>query len=306
MTHFLPSPPSTAILISTIDLPWHHLQWVISQPQSVKAVVHLLVYARTHTPHTHTLKHIDNHSLLLPTHACRHARTHTHALSCVSRHVHTHMPWYYHTHTCRHNSFNKTKLSALHLYVYDDPHSPWLALWQRGVIPPAQKMKPSRYCLIGFCLFKVSGSLQEFIWSVAENETATLFPRLIILIPLSFLLSFSFFVCLQSVPFWEIKIIRLALKWDQGGPIFTQEVILFLLSAISFLSSACTLPFFYHLHSPFFPRNHPYLLCIHQWFFFHSPSSTNFLFSFPLSHFYSVSITFVSSLQPPTPTHPHF
>lgn len=40
-----------------------------------------------------------------------------------------------------------------------------------------------------------------------------------------------FFFCLSvSVPFQEIKIIRLVLKWDQGGPIFTQEVILFPLS----------------------------------------------------------------------------
>lgn len=77
-------------------------------------------------------------------------------------------------------------------------------------------MKPSRYCLIGFCLFKVSGSLQEFIWSVAENETATLFPRLIILIPLSFCSHSLFFVCLQSVPFGEIKTIRPDLRMKPG------------------------------------------------------------------------------------------
>lgn len=71
-THFLPSPPSTAILIPTIDLPWHHLQWVITQPQSVKAVALLLVCT-----HRHMLTHMDNHSLFLPTRACRHSRTRT-------------------------------------------------------------------------------------------------------------------------------------------------------------------------------------------------------------------------------------
>lgn len=116
-------------------------------------------------------------------------------------------------------------------------------------------MKPSRYCLIGFCLFKVSGSLQEFIWSVAENETATLFPRLIILIPLYFCSHSLFFVCLQSVSFPEIKIIRPSLKMRPGWTNFRQkEVILFsslplsLLDVhhlISFFSSSHLLP-----HSP--------------------------------------------------------
>lgn len=86
MTHFLPYPPSTAILISTIDLPWHHLQWVITQPQSVKAVMLLPVCT-----HRHMLTHMDNHSLFLPTHARSLTDTHTHSPSCVNRHVRTHL-----------------------------------------------------------------------------------------------------------------------------------------------------------------------------------------------------------------------
>lgn len=108
-------------------------------------------------------------------------------------------------------------------------------------------MKPSRYCLIGFCLFKVSGSLQEFIWSVAENETATLFPRLIILIPLYFCSHSLFFVCLQSVSFPEIKIIRPSLKMRPGWTNFRQkEVILFSSLPPSLLDV-------HHLISFFFP-----------------------------------------------------
>lgn len=62
---------------------------------------------------------------------------------------------------------------------------------KEGSFPQQRKWSPVDIVWLDFCLFKVSGSLQEFIWSVAENETTTLFPRLIILIPLSFLLSFS-------------------------------------------------------------------------------------------------------------------
>lgn len=135
-------------------------------------------------------------------------------------------------------------------------------------------MKPSRYCLIGFCLFKVSGSLQEFIWSVAENETATLFPRLIILIPLPFfaLISFFFFVCLQNIPFLEIKAIRLDLKMRPGCTNFHSGTYFVLSATISSSFSACT-PLFV-LYSQFIPLGFFFCFII----FFHPSSHTPFFF----------------------------
>lgn len=217
MTHFLPSPPSTAILIPAIDLPWHHLQWVISQPQSVKAAADLPACVHTHTRIHLQFKHTDNHSLFSPSLA--ELQTHTsHVLGRVRQHERLD---HYRTRTgiialTRPNCPPFICMSAATHILRDSPFD------KEGSFPPAKKMKPSRYCLIGFCSFQgfriITGIHLKCCWKWNRDllpafnySNTTLF--------------FLFCVRLQSVQFREIKIIRLALKWDQDGPIFTQEVI---------------------------------------------------------------------------------
>lgn len=210
MTHFLPSPPSTAILISTIDLPWHHLQWVISKPQSVKAAAHSVVRSLMHThTHTNTLKHTDNHSLFFPTNSCRH----THTQSCASMHVHTHMP----RHTLvgiialtRPNCPRFICMSTATHILHDSPFD------KEGSFPQHGKWSPVDIVWLDFAFSRFQDHYRNSFEVLLKMKPRPLFSRLIILIPLFFfalILSLSFFffflVCPQSVPFGEIKIIRL-------------------------------------------------------------------------------------------------
>lgn len=96
--------------------------------------------------------------------------------------------------------------------------------------------------------------------------------------------------------FPEIKIIKLPLKWAQDGPIFKQES--YFDSSLSPMCVCVCVFFIPSLNSSVF-WNWQSFLCFHR---FCLLSSSNFFFLVSLfSHVQSLSITFVSSLQNPTP-----
>lgn len=152
--------------------------------------------------HTHTLKHTDNHSLFLPTQAYRH--THTHTKLCSWACAYTHFDIITRALVgiialTRPNCLPFICMSMATHILHDSPFD------KEGSFPQQRKWSPVDIVWLDFAFSRFSGSLQEFIWSVAENETATLFPRLIILIPLSFLLSFSFLSVCKVCHFQKLK-----------------------------------------------------------------------------------------------------